>query len=87
MFISVSSFKSQVETISGISNKSMDNPQDCPLIDRSAPSNIVGDGDEDEAGGENIAKDVTVANNPYKKWMCGEIHQLALLKSPTGQND
>ena len=64
MFISVLSFKSQVETISGISNKSMDNPQDCPLIDRSAPSDIVGDGDEDEAGGENIAKDVTVANNP-----------------------
>ena len=87
MFISVSSFKSQVETISGISNKSMDNPQDCPLIDRSAPSDIVGDGDEDEAGGENIAKDVTVANNPYKKWMCGEIHQLALLKSPTEQSD
>ena len=38
MFVSVSILKTQVESIRGISDKSMDNPPDWPLIDQSASS-------------------------------------------------
>ena len=57
MFISVSSFKLKVSL--GFSNKSMDNPQDCPLIERSA-SSYTDDEEEKTDGMED-----------YEKIVCG----------------
>ena len=44
------SLKFQVESISGISNKSMDNPQDWPLIERSASSYTDDEEEKTDAG-------------------------------------
>ena len=50
MFVSVSILKTQVESIRGISDKSMDNPPDWPLIDQSASSSTDHGEDESDAG-------------------------------------
>ena len=57
MFISVSSFKLKVSP--GFSNKSMDNPQDCPLIEQSA-SSYTDDEEENTDGVED-----------YERIVCG----------------
>ena len=48
MFVSVSILKTQVESIRGISDKSMDNPPDWPLIDQSASSSTDHGKDESQ---------------------------------------
>ena len=64
MFISVSSFKLKVSP--GFSNKSMDNPQDWPLIERSASSYT--DDEEEKTDGvgdyEKIVCGITGDHNP-----------------------
>ena len=64
MFISVSSFKLEVSL--GFSNKSMDNPQDWPLIERSA-SSYTDDEEEKNDGVEDykkIVSGITGDHNP-----------------------
>ena len=48
MFVSVSILKTQAESIRGISDKSMDNPPDWPLIDQSASSSTDHGKDESQ---------------------------------------
>ena len=48
MFVSDSIRKTQVESIRGISDKSMDNPPDWPLIDQSASSSTDHGKDESQ---------------------------------------